>query len=117
MPDGRARPQGMTIAIIASVLLACIGLVTFASVAQSRAIAAARSKVRLALEAGPAPPLELTDRIAERFGSAPHHAVVSAALRDLEREGEAESWIDPGPLPPERRGYPRRIYRLSGAKQ
>lgn len=64
---------------------------------------------------GPAPPLELTDRIAERFGGAPHHAVVSAALRELEREGDVESWIDTGPLPPARLGYPRRIYRLGKA--
>ncbi len=103
----------MTIAIIiASVLLASIGLFTFATVAQSRAIAAARVQVRLALETGPAPPLELTARIAKRFDNAPNHVVVSAALRELEREGEAVSWIDPGPLPPERGGRQRRIYRL-----
>ena len=106
----------MTIAmIIATALLVCIGLVTFATLAQHRAISAARVQVILALEAGPAPPLELTDRIAERFGRAPHHAVVSAALRELEREGDVESWIDTGPLPPARLGHPRRIYRLGKA--
>lgn len=116
MPTRRARPQGMTIVtVIATVLLVSIGLVTFAAAAQHRAIAAARVQVILALEAGPAPPLELTDRIAERFGRAPHHTIVSAALRDLEREGDVVSRIDTGPLPAARGGHPRRIYQLGKA--
>ena len=106
----------MTIAmIIATALLVCIGLVTFATLAQHRAISAARVQVILALEAGPAPPLELTDRIAERFGRAPHHAVVGAALRGGGGEGGVGRWVDSGPLPPARLGYPRRIYRLGKA--